>query len=294
MFMFKIFHPRILLASIAIVALSASACTREKPASPLPTPTLAAIDIATQAAPTLFSLATPVATAPLLFFTPPAITSATETPSGPPAPPTSQPPVTVITTIVTNTPSAPTIGLITPTANPGTYIVQLGDWLNKIAIQFGVSAQALIAANPGLNPNLIYPGQTLRIPTTSAGISTSTPSAIGATPVPSLPTTYTVQRGDWLYAIARKFNLSVAALQNANPGVNINVLYPGQTINIPSAATASTPNASTKPNSYTIRAGDTLYSIAVRFSTTPYALQIANHLTNQNFIYPGQELIIPK
>ncbi|MBP8640835.1 MAG: LysM peptidoglycan-binding domain-containing protein [Oscillospiraceae bacterium] len=44
------------------------------------------------------------------------------------------------------------------------YIVQPGDTLNKIADYFDVSIQAIINANPGLNPDYLYIGQQLRIP----------------------------------------------------------------------------------------------------------------------------------
>lgn len=48
-----------------------------------------------------------------------------------------------------------------------TYVVQRGDWLSRIAQRFGVSLFALLQANPLMNPNLIYPGQVLVIPTYS-------------------------------------------------------------------------------------------------------------------------------
>jgi len=177
--------------------------------------------------------------------------------------------------------------------------------MRKIAEKNGVTVEALIAANPGINPNLIYPGQVLKIPV--PGGSVSTPSAGAVTPVvPSgEPTTYTVQQGEWFYQVARKFGVSVAQLQAANPGVNPNFLYPGQVLNIPgggAAAPTSIPSGATTPTptpgaggsqTYTVLSGDTLYSIAVRFHTTTYAIQIANHLASANAIYPGMVLIIP-
>jgi LysM repeat protein len=169
--------------------------------------------------------------------------------------------------------------------SPSTYTVQWGDWLNKIAHRYGLTYQALLAANPGLNPNRIYPGQVISIPS-GAGTSPETGPTGGAT-------TYTVQRGDWLYAIARKFGVSVAALQAANPSVTSNVVYPGQVLNIPARGTGAPPPNPKNLVRYTVQYGDTLFSIAVRFHTTTYALQIANHLANSNFIYPGQVLTIP-
>ena len=46
-----------------------------------------------------------------------------------------------------------------------TYVVQRGDWLTRIAQRYGVSLWSLLQANPLMNPNLIYPGQVLIIPT---------------------------------------------------------------------------------------------------------------------------------
>jgi LysM repeat protein len=62
------------------------------------------------------------------------------------------------------------------------------------------------------------------------------------------------------------------------------------------AGVAPTPGATPAPGSsstYTVQPGDTLSSIAVKFKTTPLALQIANNLANPNAIYPGLVLIVP-
>ncbi|MDE3088803.1 MAG: LysM peptidoglycan-binding domain-containing protein [Chloroflexota bacterium] len=95
-----------------------------------------------------------------------------------------------------------------------------------------------------------------------------------------------------MYAIARKFGVTVPALLAANPGINPNSVYPGQVLNVPGSG-APGPIPPGPSGGYTVQPGDTLFSIAVRFHTTTYALQIANHLANPNFIYPGQALIIP-
>jgi lysozyme len=169
---------------------------------------------------------------------------------------------------------------------PSTYTIKWGDWLNKIAAEHGVTIQALLAANPGLNPNLIYPGQVINIPAGDGSTSSSSSASSAASSASSTPSTYTVQRGDWIYAIARKFNVSVAALLAANPGIRPNLLYPGQQLNIP-AGTSST-------GTYVVKPGDTLFSIAVKFRTTVYAFQIKNNLANPHLIYPGQVLIVPQ
>ncbi len=44
---------------------------------------------------------------------------------------------------------------------------------------------------------------------------------------------------------------------------------------------------------YIVRPGDTLWAIALRYGTTPWAIAAVNGLRNPNLIYPGQRLIIP-
>jgi LysM repeat protein len=263
------------LALIAFVVLSVSACTREKPAdTPVPTlvpqrtvvtpPPLGTLSIAEITA--TITATTPIA--PISTVTPTQVVL---------------PPPTLVPT------SAPTSSA--PTTNPGTYTVQWGDWLNKIAAQFGVTTQALIAANPGINPNFITPGQVLNIPSGTTGLTPVPPS----NPPPGNPSTYTVQRGDWIYALARRFGVPVASLLAANPGINPNLLYPGQVLTIPSGSTPPPdPQVPPSGNTYTVQRGDTLFAIAVRFRTTIIALQIANKLANPNFIFPGQVLMIPQ
>ncbi len=262
---------------IAFLATGMVACTREKPAEPTPaTPVAAQVILA------------PSPTVPIV------VPTAVITVTAPVTPTVELPPLAVITPTV-----MPTATPIAVASIPGTYTVQWGDWLNKIAAQFGVSTQAIIAANPGINPNMIYPGQVLKIPSSSAPAPTNAPGGTTPTPTaaPTGPTTYTVQRGDWIYAIARKFGVSVAALQAANPGVNPNFVFPGQVLNIPASGTSGTTPPGTTPSgsgsTYTVQPGDTLFSIAVRFKTTTYAIQIRNNLANPNFVYPGQVLIIP-
>ena len=60
--------------------------------------------------------------------------------------------------------SAPAAATPAPNATPRTYTVQQGDTLSKIATRFGVTLQALQAANNLQNPDMIYPGQTLKVP----------------------------------------------------------------------------------------------------------------------------------
>lgn len=108
---------------------------------------------------------------------------------------------------------------------------------------------------------------------------------------PTGGTTYTVKAGDTLYSIAKKYNVTVAALAKANNITNYNLIRVGQVLVIPGTTPPPPPPATTVK--YTVKAGDTLYSIAKKYNTTVSAIATANKITNVNSISVGQVLIIP-
>ncbi|MFC4712807.1 LysM peptidoglycan-binding domain-containing protein [Planococcus dechangensis] len=108
---------------------------------------------------------------------------------------------------------------------------------------------------------------------------------------PTGGTTYTVKAGDTLYSIAKKYNVTVAALAKANNITNYNLIRVGQVLVIPGTTPPPPPPATTVK--YTVKAGDTLYSIASKYNTTVSAIATANKITNVNLISVGQVLIIP-
>lgn len=106
------------------------------------------------------------------------------------------------------------------------------------------------------------------------------------------PTTHTVAWGETLYSIARAYGVSPQAIASAN-GVTVNDwVYAGTRLIIPSGATTSAP-ATTPSGYYTVRAGDTLFSIASRFGTTVNAISSANNLPANGILYVGWSLKIP-
>lgn len=210
----------------------------------------------------------------------------------------------------TSLPILPT-GHVIHTTDPARYTVQRGDTLFLIAQAYGVNTTALAAYNDLANPHLIYPGQQLHIPTTNDG-----------------GILYTVQVGDTLEQIGRRFNLSVQELAAANalqhehitPGTSLTIpnpapvthaaaplptptVLPANTLapaaaalptNTPTATPLPTsPPAPAGPTSYTVQSGDTLQTIARRFGITVEALALFNQLGNWWLIYPGQMLTIP-
>ena len=100
---------------------------------------------------------------------------------------------------------------------------------------------------------------------------------------PSLEGLYTVTFGDTLYSIARMFNTTVEVIKSAN-NLTSNILSIGQKLIIPEGIL--------EEKKYTVKFGDTLYSIARTFNTSIEAIKTANNLTS-NILSIGQELIIP-
>jgi LysM repeat protein len=119
-----------------------------------------------------------------------------------------------------------------------------------------------------------------------------TPSpTVSPTPAPS-EVTYRVQSGDTLASIARKFGVSASAVQTLNGITNPNLIRIGQLLRIPvQTTTASAPAAA--PRTYTVLAGDTLFSIARKLGVTSTALAELNGITNPNLIRVGQVLKVP-
>ena len=165
------------------------------------------------------------------------------------------------------------------------HVVRWGETLGSIAARYGVTVNAIMQANGLTNPNYVYVGQTLRIPTAGAGPF-----------VPPSGTTYVVKWGDSLGSIAYRYGITVEALMAANGLTNPNFIYAGQTLVIPGASPAPLPAPAAPPPAvtyYTVKWGDTLESIAYRYGTTVAAIMQANNLANSWYIYAGQVLAIP-
>jgi LysM repeat protein len=109
------------------------------------------------------------------------------------------------------------------------YIVQPGDTLFSIARRFGVSVASIAMANNIVNPNLIYAGQRLVIPTGYA-------PPYKPVYAPPAATVYIVKPGDTLFSIALRFGTTVQAIALANNIANPNVIFVGQRLIIPKAA----------------------------------------------------------
>ena len=125
--------------------------------------------------------------------------------------------------------------------------------------------------------------------TAPAPVIVPTPEPTVAPQALAAPTTYTVQPGDWVYNIARKFGVHPNSIIEANGLRPPYSLHVGQTLTIPAGGTLPGDGG----NVYIVKPGDTLYSIARRYGKTVTAIADANHLVSIHFIFVGQRLVIP-
>ena len=146
------------------------------------------------------------------------------------------------------------------------YTVKSGDTLYGIANKYNLTVDELKKLN-NLSSNILSIGQKLNISSTATDTDT----------------TYTVVKGDTLYGIANKFGVSVNNLKDIN-NLSNNTLSIGQVLKIPS----STSNKLT----YTVKKGDTLYSIARTYNTDVNTIKRLNNLSGNNLSI-GQTLILP-
>ena len=157
------------------------------------------------------------------------------------------------------------------------HTVGWGDTLYSIARSYGTTVTAIAQANGIANTSLIRVGQVLCIP---SGLPSPPPS----------DSYYTVQRGDTLYSIARRYGTTVTAIAQANGILNPAYIRVGQVLLIPTGAPAPSPPPTDAY--YTVQRGDNLYRIALRYGTTVWAIVVANNISNPSLIYPGQVLLI--
>ncbi len=111
------------------------------------------------------------------------------------------------------------------------------------------------------------------------------PGTVNVKPQEPVTKNYTVVSGDNLSSIASRFNITVAEICRINNISNPNLIYPGQVLKLTGAVENNAIN-------YTVKAGDNLSNIAVKYNTTWQSIAALNGLTNPNLIYPGQNLRI--
>ena len=166
---------------------------------------------------------------------------------------------------------------------PSTYTVKSGDRLKDIALKFGVKWEDIASLNNIRDPNLIFIGQVLKLP---SGATTTTTASAGTVPA-GKASLYAVRNGDTLAAIAGTFGTTIERLMQINSISNQNLLFVGQLIKLPAEATRLPDKVV-----HTVKAGDTLSLLSRTYGASIAAIMNANGLTNDS-LFPGQTLVIP-
>jgi LysM repeat protein len=167
------------------------------------------------------------------------------------------------------------------------HVVQAGESVYSIALRYGTTVQAIVDANALADPDTIQIGQRLVMP------ADADPLGIIA-PAMTTGGTYVVQRGDTLSAIAFRYGVSLWELMLANGLYGSHLIYVGHTLVIPGAGGTIPESLPDMIDTYIVRPGDTLSSIAERFNTTAFALAQSNGLSDPTLIREGQVLRVPQ
>lgn len=116
------------------------------------------------------------------------------------------------------------------------------------------------------------------------------------TPTPGIPKTYTLQKGEYAYCIARRFNLNPAELLALNGLGPATVISPGTVLKIPQTGNPFVTERAMieHPTTYTVQAGDTIYTIACAFGdVSPDMIVLVNGLKEPYTLKVGDKLAIP-
>ncbi len=183
------------------------------------------------------------------------------------------------------------------------HIVQPGENLFRISLQYGVAMTELAQANGITNTWQIFAGQQLLIPGDEVAAAAPAVSApITVVEDPAQPAEYhTIGRGENLAAIARQYGISAEALARLNDISNPNMIYAGQRLlisGVPSEEEAAETIINSdliNPNSirHTVQSGESLASIGTQYGVSWLAIAQANNVLNADQIVAGQELVIP-
>lgn len=180
-------------------------------------------------------------------------------------------------------------------ASTKSYTVKGGDNLSAIANKYGTTVSNIKQLN-NLKSDMIYVGQKLKLSgkkITTSSVSSKPSKNSNAT------NSYTVKNGDYLYAIATKFDLSVSQIREMN-NLKTNVIYVGQKLKVSGKASTSKPKpnqsntgSSTATNNsastYTVKSGDYLSKIGAKFNISVAQIKDLNNLSS-DMIYVGQKL----
>lgn len=151
-------------------------------------------------------------------------------------------------------------------------------------------------AQAGGGQGAVQPTPTAVVVITEAQPTPEKPAVVVSTATPGIPTSYTLQKGEFPYCVARRFNVNPSEVLSLN-GLNANsVTYAGQKLAIPQTGHKFPGDRSlhNHPATYTVKSGDTIYTVACYYGDVdPMAIVQANSLESPYTLKSGQSLQIP-
>ena len=220
-----------------------------------------------------------------------------------------------------------------PPAEPAgfVYVIKKGETLSQIASVYGISWKRLAEFNGMTDPNKIFPGQEIKIPSGYGSSSSTAPSSSPkpkATKAPTASiaagTSYVIQRGDTLSGIATRTGVSVAEIKAAN-ALTGNQIVAGKSISIPTqgsvpmnvpvaveskpvpvadpvpvlapiieeAVPAPKPMSAAPVYDHVMYPGETIEDVARQYGSSKEEIMILNGIIDPSSIKPGTKLLVP-
>ncbi len=180
------------------------------------------------------------------------------------------------------------------------YTVRRGDSLWTISRRHNISMEEIRIWN-NLDDNNIYPGNSLLLVANTHNYKENELQPEPDTPTDEKRVYYKVRRGDSLWTIARKFDISAEKIRKLN-NLDNNLIHPGSKLLLADNAqmeaekvSHSKPVTPSDPKGvyYRVRRGDSLWTIARKFKVSSETIRKLNNLDN-NLIHPGTNLMIAK
>jgi LysM repeat protein len=172
------------------------------------------------------------------------------------------------------------------------------------ATQTAMATQGLSAnvppaqTTPEAPPAVVVETQVVVVPPTVQAPQVVQPAVaiIAPTPTAGLPSAYTLQKSEFPYCIARRFNVDPGELLRMNGLTSYSVYYGGMVLRIPQSGRGFPGNRALRPHpaTYTVRPGDTLFSIACIYGDVdPNMIAYVNGIAVNSKLSIGQSLNIP-
>ncbi len=191
--------------------------------------------------------------------------------------------------------------VIPPTTGDVRHEVAAGDSVTSIAATYGSTAAEIIARNNLTNPNLIRIGQVLVVPrpgpvvtTTVVPTTTQAPTTTVAAPAPAAPPTTTAAVVVTIDATTTGAPTTVPAAGPTTTAAPATAVAPPVTTPPGTIPRVTVPSGGVVSTMWVVQVGDTIQSIADRFSLSPRRLASANALNESDALIPGQRIYVPQ